>query len=60
MDPWFITGLVDAENTFTVSVLKIYSTKTGWIINARFKITAHIKDLDLMLNFKKFFEDIEK
>ncbi|KAG0121836.1 cytochrome oxidase I intronic ORF 5 [Tuber indicum] len=53
MDPWFVTGLTDAEGSFTVSVLKN--------VNARFKITAHITDLDLMLNLKQFFcEDIGK
>uniref|UniRef100_UPI0030E1EE91 hypothetical protein n=1 Tax=Dematophora necatrix TaxID=2751867 RepID=UPI0030E1EE91 len=54
MDPWFVTGLIDAEGSFTVSVLKSSSTKTGWAVNARFKITAHISDLDLMLNLKNF------
>ena len=38
---------------------KIYfilrQNKTGWGISARFKITVHISDLDLMLNLKKFF-----
>uniref|UniRef100_UPI002001CF69 hypothetical protein n=1 Tax=Exserohilum turcicum TaxID=93612 RepID=UPI002001CF69 len=61
LHPWFVTGLVDAEGSFTVSVLKSSFTKTGWGVNARFKITAHITDLDLMLNLKNFFgEDIGK
>lgn len=61
LHPWFVTGLVDAEGSFTVSVLNSSSTKTGWGVNARFKITTHITDLDLMLNLKNFFgEDIGK
>lgn len=61
MNPGFVTGLIDAEGSFSVSVLKSSSTKTGWGVNARFKITVHITDLDLMLNLKKFFgEDIGK
>jgi len=61
LHPLFVTGLVDAEGSFTVSVLKSSLTKTGWGVNARFKITTHITDLDLMLNLKKFFgEDIGK
>ena len=61
LHPWFVTGLVDAEGSFTVSVLKSSFTKTGWGVNARFKITTHITDLDLMLNLKNFFgEDIGK
>ena len=55
MDPWFVTGLIDAEGTFTVSVLKSSTTKTGWVINARFKITVHIADLDLILKLKNFW-----
>lgn len=55
IDPWFVTGLIDAEGSFTVSVLKSSSTKTGWGVNARLKITMHITDLDLMLNLKNFF-----
>lgn len=61
IDPWFVTGLIDAEGSFTASVLKSPSTKTGWSVNARFKITAHKTDLDLMLNLKDFFcENIGK
>lgn len=61
MDPWFVTGLIDAEGSFTVSVLKSSYTKTGWAVNARFKITVHISDIDLMLKLKNFFgEDIGK
>lgn len=66
MNPWFVTGLIDAEGSFTASVLKSSTTKTGWTVNARFKITTHISDLDLMLNLKKYFvavysaEDIGK
>jgi hypothetical protein len=29
MDPLFVTGLIDAEGSFTVSVLKSSYTKTG-------------------------------
>lgn len=57
LNPWFVTGLIDAEGSFTVSVLKSSSTKTGWTINARFTITSHISDLNLILNLKHFFGD---
>lgn len=60
IDPWFVTGLIDAEGSFTVSVLKSSSTKTGWGVNARFKLTVYITDLDLMLNLQKFFKDVGK
>ena len=61
INPWFITGLVDAEGSFVVSVLKSSFTKIGWGVNARFKITVHITDLDLILKLKDFFgENIGK
>ena len=55
LNPWFVTGLIDAEGTFAISILKSSSTKTGWTINARFKITMHIVDLDLILKLKNFW-----
>lgn len=30
IDPWFITGLFDAESSFVVIILKNYRYKTGW------------------------------
>ena len=60
MAPGFATGLIDAEGSFTVSVLKSLYTKTGWVVNARFKITVHIVDLDLILNLQKYFKGVGK
>ncbi|KZT13486.1 hypothetical protein NEOLEDRAFT_1033295, partial [Neolentinus lepideus HHB14362 ss-1] len=61
IDPWFVTGLIDAEGSFTVSILKSSFTKTGCGVNARFKFTAHITDLDLLLSLKNYFgKDIGK
>lgn len=60
MAPGFATGLIDAEGSFTVSVLKSLSTKIGWVVNARFKITVHIVDLDLILNLQKYFKGVGK
>lgn len=38
-----------------VSVLKSNTTKTGWYVNVRYKITLHIKDLEIIKNIQEFF-----
>lgn len=55
LKPLFITGFVDAEGSFTVSVLKSSSTLIGRQVAARFKITTHIKDLPLLRDFQTYF-----
>ena len=37
-DPWFITGLFDAESSFVVTILKNPRYKTGWNVQARVQI----------------------
>ena len=44
MDPWFITGLFDAESCFVVTILKNSRYKTGWNVQARVQIKMHEKD----------------
>lgn len=60
LKPLFITGLIDAEGSFTVSVLKSSSTHVGWYVGGRFKITTHIKDLPLLNNLKTCFGGVGK
>jgi len=60
LKPWFITGFVDAEGSFTVSVLKSSSTRTGWQVGARFKLTTHIKDLSLLNDIQTYFGGVGK
>lgn len=55
LKPWFITGFVDAEGSFTVSVLRSSSVRTGWQVGARFQLTLHLKDLSLLREIKTFF-----
>ena len=38
IDPWFITGLFDAESSFVVTILKNPRYKTGWNVQARVQI----------------------
>lgn len=60
LKPWFITGFTDAEGSFTVSVLKSTSIRTGWQVGARFQLTLHIKDLPLLREIQAFFGRVGK
>lgn len=53
----WITGFVDAEGCFTVSIFKI-NRKTKWGIQASFQIELHSRDLDLLLQIKSFFNNV--
>ena len=55
LDPWFITGITDAEGCFLISVLKDSEYKLGWQCRVKFKITLHSKDFPLLLEIQQFF-----
>jgi hypothetical protein len=58
MDPWFITGLFDAESSFVVTNLKNSRYKTGWNVQARVQIKMHEKDRVLIQSIQEFFGGI--
>lgn len=58
IDPWFITGLFDAESSFVVTILKNPRYKTGWNVQARIQIKMHERDRDLMMKIQEFFGGI--
>lgn len=43
IDPWFISGLFDAESSFVVTILKNPRYKTGWNVQARVQLKMHEK-----------------
>ena len=43
ISPWFVTGLVDGEGSFSFSVYKNESSRLGWRISPRFNITMSIR-----------------
>ncbi len=55
LDPWFITGLVDAEGCFRTSIIKDTRTKTGWQVVCNFQIDLHIRDLTLLQQIQTYF-----
>ena len=55
LNPWFITGFVDAEGCFTLGFLKKDKYKMGYQIQAIFKINLHEKDYDLLYKIQNYF-----
>ena len=55
IDPWFLTGFVDAEGCFTLSITKSKIVKSGWVIKPRFKISLHEKDLQTLKSIQSSF-----
>ena len=60
LDPWFITGFMDAEGSFIISIIKDPKTRTGWNIQLRFKIALHQKDLSVLEQIKAYFGGVGK
>jgi hypothetical protein len=56
LDPWFITGIIDAEGCFLLGFFKSDNYRMGYQIQAIFKITLHKKDLDLLCQIQDFFK----
>ena len=52
LDPWFITGLVDAEGFFSIEIYKDSKAKFKYTPRLVFGINLHVKDLPILLSFK--------
>ena len=55
INPWFITGFIDAEASFIISISKNSKTTTGYGTRASLQIGLHCKDLPLLESIKSFF-----
>jgi hypothetical protein len=60
LNPWFVTGLIDAEGFFTVLVIKDIRRKLGWRIECKFQFGLHVCDLSLLLQIQVFLGGIGK
>lgn len=58
LKPNWITGLVDAEGCFYVRFAKSKQYKTGWLVQPCFQLGFHIKDKELLLKVKSFFNNV--
>lgn len=55
LNPWFVTGLVEADGCFILGFFKSDKYKMDYQIQAIFKITLHNKDYDLLCQVKDYF-----
>lgn len=58
LNPWFLTGFTDAEGTFSISLRKSSSSRSGFIIHPLFQIGLHIKDTELLKEIQANFKGI--
>jgi len=58
MDPWFITGFIDAEGCFSIRVRKTSRTLLGWHVEAVFSINLHSRDLPILKEIQAYFGGI--
>jgi len=56
--PWFVTGLIDAEGSFIISINRKKELKLGWFVRSIFSIGFHKRDLSLLLQLQQFFGGI--
>ena len=58
LDPNFVTGFVDAEGCFNITISRDPVNKTGWRVKLAFEIGLHKKDLALLKLIQNFFNKI--
>lgn len=58
INPWFWTGLIDAEGSFSVIIDKNNSRKLGWRTQSKFQMGLHKRDLSLLLQLQQFLGGI--
>ncbi len=58
LNPWFVTGFIDAEGCFIILILKDPKNKTNWIVKTRFSIGLHKKDTLILELIKSHFGGI--
>jgi NADH-ubiquinone oxidoreductase chain 4L len=58
LNPLFITGILDAESSFLVAMLKNPRYKTGWNVQARVQLKMHEKYRSLVLKIQEYFGGI--
>lgn len=55
LDPWFITGFVDAEGCFSIGIYKNKTYQIGCQVQPIFLINLHNKDFKLLSSFQSYF-----
>lgn len=55
LNPWFVTGFIDGEGSFTVSIRKNSKYSLGWSVEIQFKIGLHQKDIAILEQIQSYF-----
>jgi hypothetical protein len=55
LHPFYVSGFVDGEGAFSVSILKRAVYKTGWSISPVFTVSLHSRDAVLLKKIQSFF-----
>jgi len=54
VNPWFWTGLIDGEGSFSIIIDRYESRKLGWCVQSKFQMGLHKRDLSLLLQLKQY------
>ena len=49
--PWFCTGLIDAEGSFSILINKSETHKLKWRVQTKFQMGLHKRDQSLLLQW---------
>jgi len=55
LNPWFVTGLIDAEGCFSLGLSANEKYKYNYKVALHFSMSLHEKDKDLLVRLKDFF-----
>lgn len=58
LNPFFITGITDAEGTFSCIIRKSVGHRLGWRVEVIYQIGLHKKDLELLKEIQAFYGGI--
>jgi hypothetical protein len=58
VNPWFWSGLIDAEASFSIIVDKNQKRTLGWRVESKFQFGVHIRDLTLLVQLQQFLSGI--
>ena len=58
LDPWFVTGLIDAEGSFSILINKDNRRNLGWRVQGKFQLGLHKRDLSILLELRNYLGGI--
>ena len=59
INPWFWTGLIDAEGSFSKIIDRNKIRKLGWRVQSKFQIGLHKRDYNLLILLQKHLNGID-